>query len=46
MFLCAIYDRMDNCYLNIEVHEHEIYALCMKLGYEYLAFFRDFMILD
>ena len=40
LFLSAFYDRADNCYLNIETLEPEMFTVSAILSFEYLAFFK------
>lgn len=46
MFLMAFFDRANNCYLDMETLEPEYFVISAILSYEFLAFMKEFFILD
>ena len=42
LFLSAFYEKADNCYTNINLHNKEAFVVAMLLTYEYLRFLRQF----
>lgn len=46
MFLSAHYDKVDNCYKDMDILEPEMFVVTAIMSYEFLAFMKEFFVLD